>query len=249
MIQAIAAFADNYIWAITDDQQGLAAVVDPGDAGPVLDFLQRHRLRLAAILVSHHHGDHTGGIAGLKAAHQSAAVPEGLRIYGPAAESIPDITDPLREGDSIVLDGLDCRLQVIEVPGHTRGHIAFYGQHQAAPVVFCGDTLFAAGCGRLFEGSAAQMWTSLQKLASLPEQTAVYCAHEYTLANLRFACAAYPHHRAIANRLAEVKSLRDQERITLPSTIAVERSTNPFLLCADAQAFAELRQQKDSFRG
>ena len=249
MIQAIAAFADNYIWAITDDQQGLAAVVDPGDAGPVLDFLQHHRLRLAAILVSHHHGDHTGGIAGLKAAHQSASLPEGLRIYGPVAESIPDITDPLREGDSIVLDGLNCTLQVIEVPGHTRGHIAFYGHHQAAPVLFCGDTLFAAGCGRLFEGSAAQMWASLQKLASLPEQTAVYCAHEYTLANLRFACAAYPHHREIADRFNEVKSLRDQGHITLPSTIAVERSTNPFLLCANAQAFAELRQQKDSFRG
>ncbi len=249
MIQAIAAFADNYIWAITNDQQGVAAVVDPGDAGPVLDFLQRHRLKLAAILVSHHHGDHTGGIAGLKAAHQSTFVAEGLRIYGPAAESIPDITDPLREGDSLVLGGLDCALQVIEVPGHTRGHIAYYGHHQGTPVLFCGDTLFAAGCGRLFEGSAAQMWTSLQKLAGLPGQTAVYCAHEYTLANLRFACAAYPHHRAIADRFAEVKSLRDQQRITLPSTIALERMTNPFLLCGNAQAFAELRQQKDGFRG
>ncbi len=200
-------------------------------------------------MVCSDHGDHTGGIAGLKAADQSTSSPGGLRIYGPAAESIPDITDPLREGDSVVLAGLDCALQVIEVPGHTRGHIAFYGHHQAAPVLFCGDTLFAAGCGRLFEGSAAQMWTSLQKLAGLPEQTAVYCAHEYTLANLRFACAAYPHHREIANRFAEVKSLRDQQRITLPSTIAVERSTNPFLLCADAQAFAELRLQKDNFRG
>jgi hydroxyacylglutathione hydrolase len=249
VIQAIAAFADNYIWAITDDQQGLAAVVDPGDAGPVLDFLQRHRLKLAAILITHHHGDHTGGIAGLKAAYQSTPMIKDLRVYGPAAESIPGMTDPLHEGDALVLDGLDCALQVIEVPGHTRGHIAFYGHHHGAPVLFCGDTLFAAGCGRLFEGSAAQMWASLQKLAGLPEQTAVYCAHEYTLANLRFACAAYPHHREIANRLEEVKSLRDQQRITLPSTIALERTTNPFLLCANAQTFADLRQQKDSFRG
>ena len=178
MIQAIAAFADNYIWAITDDQQGLAAVVDLGDAGPVLDFLQRHRLQLAAILVTHHHGDHTGGIAELKATHQRSSMPKGLRLYGPAAESIPDITDPLREGDSVVLDRLNCTFQIIDVPGHTQGHIAFYGDHHDAPVLFCGDTLFAAGCGRLFEGTAEQMWASLQKLAGLPGQTAMYCAHE-----------------------------------------------------------------------
>lgn len=249
MIQAIAAFADNYIWAITDDQQGLAAVVDPGDARPVLDFLQRHRLQLAAILVTHHHGDHTGGIAALNAAHQHSSTPNGLRVYGPAAESIPSITDPLREGDVVVLGELGCTFQIIDVPGHTQGHIAFYGDHHDAPVLFCGDTLFAAGCGRLFEGTAEQMWASLQKLAGLPGQTAMYCAHEYTLANLRFASAAYPHHREITDRLAHVALLRDQERITLPSTIALERATNPFLLCANAQAFAQLRRQKDSFRG
>jgi hydroxyacylglutathione hydrolase len=249
VIQAIAAFADNYIWAITDDQQRLAAVVDPGDAAPVLDFLQRHQLELAAILITHHHADHAGGVAALKAASQGVSAPQGLRVYGPAAEAIPGITDPLREGDSVVLGELDCAFQVIEVPGHTRGHIAFFGQHQHAPVLFCGDTLFAAGCGRLFEGSAEQMWASLQKLAALPEQTAVYCAHEYTLANLRFASVAFPHRREIANRLTHVKLLRDQGRITLPSTIALERSTNPFLLCSSAQAFADLRQQKDSFRG
>ncbi len=250
MIQAIPAFDDNYIWTITGNKPGLAAVVDPGDPEPVLAFLQAHGLRLSAILITHHHGDHTGGIAALQqqAPRDNAGSP--LPVFGPAREEIPGVNHPLREGDVVALDELQLSLRVLEVPGHTRGHIAYFGRcADQEHVLFCGDTLFAGGCGRLFEGSAQEMWSSLQKLAALPSDTAVYCTHEYTLANFKFARHVRPDDLHIARRYEEVIRLRGAEQITLPSRIGLERQTNPFLLCADADGFADMRRQKDHFRG
>ena len=253
----IPAFTDNYIWLIV--QGGQAAVVDPGDAAPVLAYLAHERLTLAAILNTHHHGDHVGGNRALL---EHAAVP----VFGPAGESIPGCTHPLREGDRIVVPGIGVELSVLDVPGHTAGHIAYAGDVDG-PVVFCGDTLFAGGCGRLFEGTAAEMWTSLQKLAALPPDTRAYCAHEYTLANLRFARAVEPDSGALAARIARDAATRGAGRPTVPSTIADELATNPFLRAdepsvrraAEAHAgaplpgpvasFAALRQWKNDFRG
>ncbi len=249
MIQAIEAFADNYIWAITDDQQGCAAVVDPGDPAPVMEFLRAKSLTLAAILVTHHHADHTGGIATLAAHAPRPNSAADLPVFGPAGEPIAGIQHPLREGDRVSLPELNCSFDVIEVPGHTRGHIAYFGRHDRQQILFCGDTLFAGGCGRIFEGTADQMWASLKKLASLPDETAVYCAHEYTLSNLRFACAARPTIPEIAHRYTQVHALREHGKITLPSTIGLERQTNPFLLCENADQFAAMRSHKDQFRG
>jgi len=253
----VPAFADNYIWLIVQD--GRAAVVDPGDAAPVLAHLDRERLTLSAILNTHHHGDHVGGNAKLL---ERAAVP----VFGPAGEAIPGCTHPLREGDAIEVPGVNVRLSVLDVPGHTAGHIAYAGDIDG-PVVFCGDTLFAAGCGRLFEGTAEQMWTSLSKLAALPPGTRAYCAHEYTLANLRFARAVEPDSAALAARTARDGATRAAGRPTVPSTIADELATNPFLRAdqpavrraAEAHAgkplpgpvasFAALREWKNDFRG
>ena len=170
----VPAFEDNYIWLICDGRY--AAVVDPGDAEPVLGHLSRHGLRLAAILITHHHGDHTGGIEALL---RHAAVP----VYGPRKENIPGITNPVGTGDTVRLPELGVEFAVLDVPGHTAGHIAYYGANS----LFCGDTLFTCGCGKLFEGTPAQMHASLQKFAALPDDTQVYCAHEYTLENIRFA--------------------------------------------------------------
>ncbi|MFN7887233.1 MAG: hydroxyacylglutathione hydrolase, partial [Betaproteobacteria bacterium] len=183
-IEPIPAFADNYIWLLTQGKR--AAVVDPGDPAPVLDALRARHLQLAAILVTHHHGDHVGGVSALAA--------PGVPVYGPAGEDIPCRTHALVEGDAI--DVLGTRFTVLDVPGHTRGHIAYYAAELDA--LFCGDTLFAAGCGRLFEGTPAQMLASLTKLAALPPATRVYCAHEYTLANLHFARAVEPDYAALA---------------------------------------------------
>jgi hydroxyacylglutathione hydrolase len=220
----VPAFTDNYIWLIVEDDR--AAVVDPGDAAPVLAYLDRERLTLAAILNTHHHGDHVGGNRALL---ERAAVP----VFGPAGEAIPGCTHPLREGDAIVVPGVGVALRVLDVPGHTAGHIAYAGDVDG-PVVFCGDTLFAAGCGRLFEGTAAQMWSSLSKLAALPPETRAYCAHEYTLANLRFARAVEPGSGALAARIARDAATRDAGRPTVPSTIADELATNPFLRADEA---------------
>ena len=251
MIRAIAAFADNYIWII--EQQGhfpeLAVVVDPGQAGPVLDALAARHLKLAAILITHHHADHTGGIADL-IAHAPWPDGEMPQVFGPANEPIEGLTCKLHEGDVVEIPGLDLRLSVIEVPGHTRGHIAYFGFcGSAQPVLFCGDTLFAAGCGRLFEGSPEQMWLSLQKLAGLPPETAVYCAHEYTLSNLKFAHHVFPDNSLIQQRLEKVANARARDQISLPSLISEELLTNPFLLSRDAAEFADYRRRKDSFRG
>ena len=224
-IVAIRAFTDNYIWVIRDHCH--AAVVDPGDASPVLAYLQREKLKLVAILNTHHHNDHVGGNAALL---QEFTVP----VYGPANESIPTLThrlkecnDPESEEGSAYIPEFSLSLRVLDIPGHTAGHIAYYG----ANLLFCGDTLFACGCGRLFEGTAQQMVDSLQKLADLPNKTEVYCGHEYTQNNIRFARAVEPGNQALIKLEDEVKKLRVQDIPTLPSTIATEKATNPFLRC------------------
>jgi len=253
----IPAFSDNYIWLLREGRH--AAVVDAGDAVPVLDFLAREGLELSAILDTHHHGDHVGGNTALL---ERFAVP----VYGPAGEAIPGRTHALREGDAIVVPGIGCTLSVLDVPGHTAGHIAYVGEIDGAMAAFVGDTLFAGGCGRLFEGTAAQMSASLAKLASLPPATRVYCAHEYTLANLRFAAAVEPRNPALRERIVRERDKRDRGVPTVPSTIADERATNPFLRVTESDvlgaaeahagrtladavaAFATLREWKNGFR-
>ena len=216
----IPAFKDNYIWLL---RKGAAAVVvDPGDAGPVLDVLDRQGLALTAILITHHHADHQGGVAGLLARYP-------VPVFGPAHESITALSRPLRGGETIALPGLGVEFAVIAVPGHTLGHLAYHG----TGALFCGDTLFGAGCGRVFEGTMAQMLASLERLAALPAATAVYCAHEYTLANLRFALAVDPGNPLLQQRAAEVAALRAEGRASVPSTLAQEVATNPFLRCQE----------------
>ena len=216
---AIPAFSDNYLWLLHDTRQ--AIVVDPGQAEPVLECLREHRLALQTILVTHHHADHVGGVAQLHSA-------TGARVVGPAKEAIPEPVQRLRHGDTVEALGLDFR--VLEVPGHTAGHIAYYAECPGeAPLLFCGDTLFSGGCGRLFEGTPAQMLASLGALAALPGETRVCCAHEYTLTNLRFARAVEPDNAALAAHQAACEQLRARGLPTLPSTIAVERAINPFL--------------------
>lgn len=214
----IPAFKDNYIWLMRN--QRVAAVVDPGDASPVLAYLRREKLELAAILNTHHHADHVGGNAGLLAEFR-------VPVYGPRNESIPEVTNRLGEGDRATLPSLGLEFKVLDIPGHTAGHIAYYG----ANLLFCGDTLFACGCGKLFEGTAQQMYASLQKLASLPDATLVYCGHEYTLANIAFAKAAEPQNTILEKLETKVRELRDLNMPTLPSDIGLEKATNPFLRC------------------
>ena len=219
-IVPVNAFKDNYVWTLRDSSN--AAVVDPGDARPVLDYLSREKLRLCAILATHHHPDHTGGIAELV---ERTRVP----VFGPRHEPIPALTHPVSEGDRVEIPELGVTFAVYDIPGHTRAHVAFYG----AGALFCGDTLFACGCGRLFEGTADQMFTSLSKLAALPDETKVYCGHEYTLANVRFARAADPANLALEKLEASAQALRDKDLPTLPSTIAQEKATNPFVRCRE----------------
>ena len=255
-IDALPAFSDNYIWLIQDHQQHRCAVVDPGDAAPVLAWLEAHGdWQLSDILITHHHPDHIGGIARLKQA-------TGARVCGPARENIPARDLALDEGARVEVLGRS--FLIYAVPGHTLGHIAY---HQAEEGwLFCGDTLFAAGCGRLFEGTPQQMHDSLQRLAALPGATRVYCTHEYTLSNLHFAHAVEPANPAIAARLAEVAAWRAAGRLSLPSTIALELATNPFLRCLETsvkeklderdgprqcradEVFSALRNWKDNFK-
>jgi len=253
-VTALPAFNDNYIWLLV--RGGEAAVVDPGDAAPVRRALERDSLRLSAILVTHHHGDHVGGVEELKAL--SAAT-----VYGPAHEDIPGIDRPLSGGAAVEV--LGSRFTIIDVPGHTSGHIAYFGPDETPPLLFCGDTLFACGCGRLFEGTPRQMLASLDALAALPDTTRVYCAHEYTLSNIRFALTIEPSNSALRARAEQAARLRDQGEPTVPSTLALELATNPFLRCdmpevrasavgrtahpVDRTAvLAALREKKNAFR-
>ncbi len=230
---ALPAFTDNYIWMLHDGQR--AAVVDPGDAAPVIEALDRLGLQLAGILVTHHHADHVGGVNALRPRLQGP-------VWGPAREKIPEPFQPLAEGDAIELLGL--RFTVLDVPGHTAGHIAYVQQGAAqAPLLFCGDTLFSAGCGRLFEGTPAQMNRSLAKLAALPSDTRVCCTHEYTLSNLRFAAAVEPGNAARADYERHCQALRADGQPTLPSSIALERAVNPFLRCEVPEVVASARAQ------
>lgn len=251
----VSAFADNYLWLLHDGKRAL--VVDPGDAEPVLRALEQSALQLESILVTHHHADHTGGVAALRKA-------TGAKVYGPATEPIPAPFEPLHEGDSVHTLGLD--FQVLDVPGHTAGHIAFYTPDlDGRPLLFCGDTLFSGGCGRLFEGTPAQMLASLDKLAALPGATRVCCAHEYTLDNLRFALAVEPDNTDLAAYQQHCRLLRDQGQPTLPSSIQQEILINPFLRTRraslvsavrrfdasvhdDTSVFAALRQWKNQFK-
>lgn len=258
-IDPVKAFNDNYLWTFHKQGDVFACVVDPGDAQPVIEYLAANQLKLAAILVTHHHADHIGGINKLLARYD-------VPVYGPGSVKIPQVTHPLKESDSVTILGVE--FTVLEVPGHTLEHIAYYAPasgNLAAPVLFCGDTLFAAGCGRMFEGTPPMMYGSLQKLASLPPDTRVFCTHEYTMSNLNFAKAVMPDNPSLLQRIRDEKNKRDQNLPTLPSSIALELQTNPFLRCSDplvvmraashanieqedpAAIFGILRRWKDTF--
>jgi hydroxyacylglutathione hydrolase len=251
-IVPLPAFKDNYIWTLRQGPR--AAVVDPGEARPVREYLAREGLELVAILATHHHPDHVGGIAELVAAKK-------VPVFGPKGEPIPALTHPVGQGDRAEIPGIGAQFSVLDIPGHTRAHVAYYGLGS----LFCGDTLFACGCGRVFEGTPAQMLDSLQKLAALPDDTRVYCGHEYTLANIRFARAVDPQNPVLAAREVRAQALRDAGRPTLPSTLGEERATNPFLRCAEpaviesankylgaraadpARVFAAIREWKNKY--
>ncbi|MCA1778349.1 MAG: hydroxyacylglutathione hydrolase [Xanthomonadaceae bacterium] len=215
-IQAIPAFTDNYIWAVVSD--GKCMLVDPGDAAAPLAFLAEHDLVLVAVLLTHHHADHTGGVERVLASHQAP-------VWGPEDPRMPSATRFAHENEHIKIEALGLDFQVIATPGHTSSHIAFYGNNG----LFCGDTLFSAGCGRLFEGTPAEMQQTLDKLAALPDSTRVFCGHEYTAANCDFALRIEPDNPDLARRCDEVTQLRRTDRMTLPSTIGAEKSFNPFL--------------------
>jgi hydroxyacylglutathione hydrolase len=254
-VQPVPAFNDNYLWLIHNGRHAIA--VDPGDAQPILDELNRQQLSLTAILLTHHHGDHIGGVEQLSNRYE-------VPVFGPRNDRIASVTVPLSEGDTVDLPELGLHFSVLDVPGHTLGHIAYFSQAQKW--LFCGDTLFAGGCGRIFEGTPTQMATSLNKLAALPDETLVYCAHEYTLSNLRFAKEVEPTNEDLLKRIKEEQAKRDCGLPTVPSSIGLEKSTNPFLryglptiakkLIAEQKVssgepiaiFAALREWKNNFR-
>lgn len=260
-VTAIPAFVDNYFWLITDGHR--AAIVDPGDAAPVRAALQQRGLQLDAILITHHHGDHIGGVTALLTDRK-------VPVFGPRAElaQIPFIDHPLDDGDRIEVPGIGLQCEVMAVPGHTLGHIAYFAAASArnSNLLFCGDTLFVAGCGRLFEGTPAQMHASLGRLAALPDDSKVFCAHEYTLSNLAFARAVEPDSAPLAAEFERVTVLRARNEASVPSTIGHERHFNPFLRVQEAAVrasattqsggelsegsavFAALRRWKDGFR-
>ena len=228
----VPALKDNYLWLVHDGVN--AAAVDPGDSGPILAALAAHKLTLTAILLTHHHADHIGGVPQLL---NFARVP----VFGPRNDAISAVTHPLGEGDRVDVPGLALRLRVLDVPGHTKGHIAYVREAPTeAPWLFCGDTLFAGGCGRIFEGTPVQMADSLGKLAALPDDTGVYCAHEYTLENLRFATAVEPGNRALRQRVELDTAKRAAGQATVPSTIGLEKATNPFLRYREAEIVRSL---------
>jgi len=229
-VLAVPAFNDNYLWLIHDGRH--AAVVDPGDAQPILAALDANGLTLVAILLTHHHADHVGGV-------QTLLRHFDIPVFGPAGEDIAGVSQALKEGGTATVPQLGLTLSVLDVPGHTSGHIAYVAQGH--PWLFCGDTLFAGGCGRLFEGSPAQMVDSLAKLSRLPSGTQVYCAHEYTVSNLRFALAVEPDNPALIARMASEQAKRERQQATVPSTIALENATNPFLRYQQATIIASLQ--------
>lgn len=237
-IAAIPALRDNYIWAIHDGR--CAAVVDPGDAAPVLVFLEARGLRLNAILCTHRHADHTGGIAKLREVYN-------VPVHGRRHPGNPHITHDLHEGDRLGLDvlnnGTGIAFDILEIPGHLDDHLAYVATDAAPGILFCGDVLFGAGCGRNFEGALAQLHHSLQRLTALPDDTRVYCAHEYTEANLRFALACEPHNPDIRRRIEQVAQQRAASLPTVPSSIALEKATNPFLRCTQPELIRTLQQR------
>lgn len=254
-IVRISAFKDNYIWLLVNTKTNCGAVIDPGDAIPVLEVLQAKNIQLTAILITHHHADHCGGIPTLL---ENVDVP----VYGPKHEVIPHCTHPVSEGVKVKLDSLGVEFDVLDIPGHTFGHIAYVGENS----LFCGDTLFTGGCGRLFEGTALQMFNSLNKLKQLPKETLVYCGHEYTLANLEFALTIESENKSLINRFNTVKTQRARQEATVPSLLGLELETNPFLrtnvseVVAAVKKFAthnikdesdvllNIREKKDNFR-
>jgi hydroxyacylglutathione hydrolase len=252
-VTPVRAFEDNYIWMLSPPGAAMAVAVDPGDETPVLEWLQAQGKRLAAILITHHHYDHTGGVPELVEAYP------GIPVYGPSRESIRGVTRQLVEGDRVAIEGFAEPLQVLEVPGHTAGHIAYYGEG----ALFCGDTLFAAGCGRVFDGTFEQLAASLRRIASLPGDTLVYCAHEYTLDNLGFAAWVEPESAVVQARIEKERAKRQADVPTLPAFLSLELQTNPFLrtevknvreaaeqaagrrLATPTEVFTALRQWKD----
>lgn len=269
-VTAIPAFADNYIWAIGTTTNKHLVLVDPGDASVCIDYINKHNLCLTAILITHHHPDHTGGISNLLN-FQQKSVPKAKKIvvYGPANETIPHCDQPLNENDIITINEIDLSLKVIALSGHTLGHIAYVNSNNDSDndnnLLFCGDTLFSGGCGRLFEGSAQQMHTSLKKLSLLANNTPVYCAHEYTLANLKFALTVEPNNQALQQYYQQVTQLRQNNLPTIPSSIEREKQINPFLrvnseeiktmvqrytkktFTNEVDVFSTIRKWKDSF--
>lgn len=236
-VVAVPAFSDNYLWLVHDDASGETAVVDPGDAAPVLAEAERRSWSIGQVWNTHWHPDHTGGNLAVKDA-------TGARISGPSDENIPGREVELSEGSEVGLGNHVGR--VMAVPGHTLGHLAIIFDEDG--LAFVGDTMFAMGCGRLFEGTPEQMYGSLQRLAELRPQTKLYCAHEYTLSNAVFAAHSEPGNEKIMARLAEVQALRTNGEMTVPTTVAQERATNPFVRAKDVETFARLRKEKDSFR-
>lgn len=252
-INPIHAFKDNYIWIIHNEKY--AVIIDPGIATPVIDYIRQHHLKLIAILNTHHHHDHTGGNLELSQLSK-------IKIYGPQKETIPGMTHGLEEGNIIKFPELSLNLTVLNTPGHTVDHISYYGPNH----LFCGDTLFSCGCGRIFEGTAQQMYSSLKKIAALPDQTQVYCAHEYTLSNIHFATEIDPANSLLAEYASKVKMLRAYNKPTIPTTLAIEKAINPFLRCehpaiisaanqhAETQlsdavsVFSEIRKWKDHYQ-
>lgn len=259
-VQAIPAFADNYLWLLTAVDNKYAAIVDPGDAIPVIDILKKNNLDLSAILITHHHADHIGGVKQLINRYPQT------QVYGPEDSRIPEVRHLMREGFRFELDFLPTTFEVIEVPGHTTTHIAYYTEASdtVPPRLFCGDTVFACGCGRLFEGTAKQMHASLSKIKALPPPTEIYCAHEYTLDNIQFAKWVEPDNPILLAREQEAKSLREVGKYTVPSRLAHECRTNPFLrfdqpdviaaaehyvghaLATEADVFGAIRHWKDT---